>query len=95
RLVPAASADAARFLAAVSAGGKRAVDGRREAGGMRALELSVTDWAFEGRRQFTAVMRDVSAERQQEVALRESQERLNRYVAELEETQSRLREQAA
>ncbi|MGQ3027638.1 MAG: ATP-binding protein [Ferrovibrionaceae bacterium] len=95
RLVPAASADAARFLAAVSAGGKRAVDGRREGGGLRALELSVTDWAFEGRRQFTAVMRDVSAERQQEVALRESQERLNRYVAELEETQTRLREQAA
>lgn len=94
RLVPAASADAARFLAAVSAGGKRAVDGRREGGATRALELSVTDWAFEGRRQFTAVMRDVSAERQQEVALRDSQDRLSRYVAELEETQARLREQA-
>src|SRR3569832_882827 len=57
-------------------GSGREVIGRRKDGTVIPLDLSVAEWEREGRTFFTGVMRDISARRDAEIALRASEEQL-------------------
>lgn len=54
----------------------REVQGRRKDGSTIALDLSVAEWALDGRTYFTGMMRDLTPRRAAEAALRISEERL-------------------
>lgn len=53
----------------------REVRGRRKDGSVFPLELSVAEWRDDGRRYFTGIMRDITARKEAEEALRASEER--------------------
>ena len=68
----------------------REIRGRRKDGSLIPIEIAITELWRDDRRHFVGVLRDITARRQAEAALREAQQALERRVAERTEELTRI-----
>lgn len=71
-------------------GRDREIRGLRKDGSLIPIEIAITELWREGRRHFVGVLRDITARRQAEAALREAHQALERRVAERTEELTRI-----